>query len=157
MKKGSMWVALLTISLLAACQSEAEKARKLPLYDRLGQEAQITAIVDDFVARVAVDSRVNFTRRGTPAEWHPTPENVAKLKAHLVDFIVSAVGGPKKYEGRDIKSVHAGMQITNAQFTFTMIDMSITLDKFNIVDPTKQELMDKIEATRKDIVTPEQD
>src|SRR5262245_28688391 len=61
------------------------------LYERLGGKPAITAVVDDFVGRAASDPKVNFTRKGIPgAEWQATPENVAHLKAGLVDFVTMA-------------------------------------------------------------------
>ena len=47
-------------------------------------------------------------------EWQATPENVAMLKKHLVEFVAMATGGPQKYGGRDMKSAHAGMGITSS-------------------------------------------
>src|SRR5438552_1766351 len=41
-----------------------KKDEKKSLYDRLGGEKGMTAIVDDFVARVMADPRVNFERKG---------------------------------------------------------------------------------------------
>src|SRR5262245_38978531 len=57
------------------------------LYDRLGGEKAVTAVVDDFVARAAKNPKVNFTRKGTDAEWEASQENVARLKKHLVQFV----------------------------------------------------------------------
>ena len=57
------------------------------LYDRLGGDKAITAVVSDFVDRAAGDPAVNFTRKGHPNQWDATPENVAKLKKHLTQFV----------------------------------------------------------------------
>src|SRR5690242_2085649 len=57
------------------------------LYDRLGGEPAIIAVVDDFVTRAAADPRVNLTREGHANHWDPTPENVDKLKDHVAQFI----------------------------------------------------------------------
>src|SRR5262249_10305730 len=86
------------------------------LYERLGGEAALKAVVDDFVARTAANPKVNFPRKGTPVEWKATDENVALLKKRLVQFIGKATGGPQKYEGKDMKTVHKGMEITEDEF-----------------------------------------
>ncbi|HEX9301931.1 MAG TPA: group 1 truncated hemoglobin, partial [Casimicrobiaceae bacterium] len=44
--------------VLVACQSMAPAPQK-SLYDRLGGQTAITAVVDDFVANVAADNRIN--------------------------------------------------------------------------------------------------
>ncbi|MGD0462060.1 MAG: group 1 truncated hemoglobin [Tepidisphaeraceae bacterium] len=141
----SAWLALV---LGFGCASNAPK----PLYDRLGGEQMIQVVVEDFVARAAGDPRVNFTRKGTGQEWNPTPENVEKLKKHLVQFMEAATGGSQEYHGRDMKSVHAGMQITNTEFDAIEADMESSLSKFDVPAQERSEVMAIIEGTRKDIV-----
>src|SRR5207248_6444897 len=92
--------------------SESKMMDGKSLYERLGGEPAITAVVDDFVGRAAADPKVNFTRKGTAMEWQATPENVSRVKVRLVQFISKTAGGPQKYEGRDMKSVHQAMKIT---------------------------------------------
>ena len=73
------------------------------LYDRLGGGAAITAVVDDFVARCAGDTRINskFARTDVP-----------RLKAMLVEQVSAATGGPVQYTGRSMADTHRGMQVT---------------------------------------------
>jgi len=127
-----------------------------PLWDRLGGEAGVTKVVDAFVDRAAKDPKVNFTREGTSQHWDPTPENVAKLKKHLVQFIASATGGPQtpglKYEDADMKTVHTGMQITNAQFNAAATDLALALGEFNVPDAEQEQLLTIVASTRGDIV-----
>src|SRR5580700_1134837 len=106
-------VGFFVVSLLAACQHSASQ---MPLYDRLGGDPKISEIVSDFVDRAIADPKVNFTRKGTAQEWDPTPDNIDKLKTHLTQFVEAATGGQQVYQGRDMKSVHYGMAITNAEF-----------------------------------------
>jgi hemoglobin len=122
------------------------------LYDRLGGDPAITAVVDDFVNRAAADPKVNFTRKGTPAEWNASAENVAKLKKHLTLFVEMVTGGPQKYEGKDMKTVHAGMAITNDEFNAIATDLAATLDKFKVPEAEKTELLTIVASTRGDIV-----
>lgn len=163
MKKTLACLGLLSaISLLAACQDHKSSASDMKndkmamtdasLYQRLGGEPAIKAVVDDFVGRAASDPKVNFTRKGTTAEWQATPENVAHLKAKLVEFIAVAAGGPQKYTGRRMKSSHAGMKITNAEFNALAADLKASLDKFNVPAREQSELLAAVEGTRKDIV-----
>lgn len=83
------------------------------LYERLGGEAAIKAVVEKFVGSAAADPKVGFTKNTT---WQPTPENLDKLKKNLGDFIGQATGGPQKYTGKDMKTAHKGMNITPEQF-----------------------------------------
>src|SRR5262249_17811596 len=83
----------------------AQAENKMTLYDRLGGEQGITAVVDDFTPRMLQDPRVNFPRTGVKrggfslqrnqsVTWQTTPENVTQLKKHFVQFLALASGGP---------------------------------------------------------------
>jgi hemoglobin len=133
-------------------EAKARPSAEKSLYERLGGEAAIKAVVDDFVARAAGNPKVNFTRKGTPAAWDATPENVAKLKKHLVELIGMVTGGPQKYEGRNMKEAHKGMQITAEEFDALAADLKATLDKFKVPAKEQEELFKIIGSTKDDIV-----
>src|ERR1051325_9771564 len=80
-------------------------AKDRTLYDRLGGKKAITAVVDEFVGRVAADSRINHYFAQAAAD----SKRMAAFKVNLVDQICQAAGGPCKYQGKDMKSAHAGM------------------------------------------------
>jgi hemoglobin len=122
------------------------------LYERLGGEPAVKAVVDDFVNRAAADPKVNFTRKGTDKEWAATPDNVAKLKMHLTQFVAQAAGGPQKYQGKAMKPLHAGMKITSAEFDAAAADLVASLDKFKVPQKEKDELMAVVGSTKGDIV-----
>lgn len=128
------------------------KIQEPVLYERLGGEKAISMVVDDFVARTSVNPAVNFTRRGTPREWQATPENVATLKKHLIDFIGTATGGPQNYQGRDMKTAHEGMQITDAEFDALAADLQASLEALGVPEREKSELMTIAGTTRGAIV-----
>ena len=130
-----------------------------PLYERLGGEKGIAAIVEDFVPRVLADPRVNWERKGITrggfsfkrnqsVSWDPSPGNVEKLKKHLAQFLALATGGPPTYEGRDMRAVHSGLHITNAEFDATIGDMKATLDKLQVPTDEQKELLAILESTR---------
>lgn len=141
----------------------AQAAGKLTLFDRLGGEQGITNIVEDFTARVLEDPRVNWQRKGVKrggifgrdesVQWMATTQNVARLKTHLVQFISLATGGPAKYDGKDMRSAHAGMRIGNPEFDATIGDLKASLDKLRIPDKEQKELLAIVESTRPQIVT----
>ncbi len=142
-------VSLLMTSLFFV--SSAIAAEKT-LYERLGGEPAIKAVIEEFVARAAADTKVNFTRTGEPRTWKATPENLAHLKQGLVAFVSEATGGPKNYKGAPMKGAHAGMSISNAEFDALAADLSGALDKFKVPAKEKQELLTIVGTTRADIV-----
>lgn len=142
----------------------AEQAEeKESLFDRLGGEQGLVAIVDDFIPRLLNDPRVNWTRegvtkggllnRGPATTWKPTTQNIARLKKHMVEFLSLATGGPPKYEGKEMKLAHAEMRITNAEFDAAVGDIKASLDNLKIPNDEQKELLAVIESTRPQIVT----
>jgi hemoglobin len=113
------------------------------LYQRLGEKPAITAVVDEFVARVAADSRINGRFANT---------DIPRLKMNLVDQICAASGGPCTYKGRDMKTTHAGMRLTNADFDALVGDLVAALNKFKVPEREKTELLSVLGPMRKDIV-----
>jgi len=142
----------------------AQGEKKQTLFDRLGGEQGVNAIVDDFTARALEDPRVNWQRKGekrgnifhrdtSTVAWNATPENLAQLKTHLVQFIALATGGPANYEGKEMKSAHAGLHISNPEFDAAVGDLKAALDKLNIGTKEQKELLAILESTRPQIVT----
>jgi hemoglobin len=122
------------------------------LWDRLGGEPAVTAVVDEFVNTAATDPKVNFVRKGTPREWEASPANVKRLKRRLVEFISANTGGPLKYQGRDMVSSHTGMNITNSEFDALAGHLVRALDKFKVEQQEKDELVKIVASTRPQIV-----
>jgi hemoglobin len=145
-------------------QNAAQKVpEKLSLYERLGGEPGLAALVDDFTPRLLQDPRVNWKResvkkpgllsRGPAVTWNPTSENVATLKKHMVQFLSLATGGPARYEGKEMRASHSTMQITNAEFDAAVGDIKASLDKLKIPNQEQKELLAIFESTRPQIVT----
>jgi hemoglobin len=116
------------------------------LYDRLGGKEAITAVVDEFVARVAADAKINAMFANLQGA------KLAEFKGKLVDQICEASGGPCKYTGKDMKTAHQGMGITNAEFDALVGDLVGALDKFKVGAKEKDELLALLGPMRKDIV-----
>ena len=142
---------------LRAALDEAMKAlwqdtEKPSLFTRLGGEPAVKAVVDDFITRTLANPKVNFTRKGLPGEWEASEANVTRLKKLVTALVVEVTGGPKGYAGRDMKTTHKGMKITDAEFDAMAGDLKETLDKFKVPAAEQKELFDIIGSTRKDIV-----
>jgi len=136
----------------SSSKGDSQASSATSLHDRLGGEPAIKAVVDDFVARAADNPKVNFFRRGQPREWKPSEADVATFKTRLTQFIGMATGGSQKYEGKDMKTVHAGMKITNDEFNALAADLAASLNKLNVPAKEQAELLAIVETTRKDIV-----
>jgi len=135
----------------AAADKTEDKKPAATLWDRLGGEAAVAKVIDDAVALMANDPKVDFTRGG---KYKPKDQDVLRLKKALLDLISQATGGPRKYEGKSMKELHQGMGITDAQFDASVADVKRALEKNKVQPQAAQELLRLVEGTRKEIVKP---
>lgn len=143
-------VALLALAVtVAVTPLPASESSATSLYERLGGEAAIRRVVDDFVAAAAPDPAVDFTRGGA---WRATPAAVERLKQQLVAFVAQATGGPQNYTGRNMKDAHAWMKITQAQFDALAGHLEAALTQNGVPAGETKELMKIAASTAPDIV-----
>jgi hemoglobin len=143
--------------------SAKQPEQKKSLYDRLGGEKGVAAIVDDFVTRALADPRVNWERKGIKrggvlgigvksAEWKPDPGSVDAMKKHIAQFVSIATGGPTQYDGQEMRQVHKGLNISNAEFDAAVGDLKASLDKLSVGVDEQKELLAIVESTRPQVV-----
>ena len=144
MMQGLSTMVVVSVAVVtAACAGVETTPASKSLYDRLGGKPAITAVVDQFVANVANDTRINGRFATT---------DIPRMKGHIVDQVCMATGGPCTYTGRDMKSLHAGMKITDGDFNALVGDLVAALDKFKVPAQEKQELLGLLGPMKKDIV-----
>ncbi len=137
--------ALLMLTMaMAACATMTAPERTL--YERLGGRHPIKLVVDDFVANMVADPRVNARFHGVQ------PAAAEKLKSNIADQICGATGGPCAYLGRDMKTTHKGMSITDAEWSATVEDLVKALDKKKGGEQEKKELVGALGPMKADIV-----
>jgi truncated hemoglobin YjbI len=119
------------------------------LWDRLGGEAGVAKVVDDFTAAALADKKLDLTRGG---KYLKDEAAVAHFKRMMVELVSVAGGGPLKYTGRPMKEVHKGMAITDAEFDLAAGHLREALKKNGVKDDDAKELLADVETTRKDIV-----
>ena len=129
-----------------ACKSMEAPPKEATLYQRLGGREGIALVVDDFVANMAADARVNERFKGMP------PPAIAKFRSNLSDQLCDATGGPCAYLGRDMKTTHRGMKITEAEWNATVENLVKALDKRNVAAREKNELLGALGPMKADIV-----
>jgi hemoglobin len=126
----------------------APPPRVLSLWDRLGGEAGVPKVVDDFFTYVTED-KIDITR-GDKIKLDD--KKTAEFKKNVVAFVSSASGGPIPYKGKSMKEAHKGMGITDAEFDATAQALAKALKKNGVKQADIDELMTAVAGTRKDIV-----
>jgi hemoglobin len=153
MKRWLGWAVLLPVLAVTVtgCATTGEKqaaaSQAAPsLYKRLGGREGIRLVVDDFVANVVADPRVNARFKDLK------PPDVEKLKTNVSDQVCDATGGPCTYLGRDMKTVHKGMNITETEWNATVENLVKALDKRSVAKKDQDELIGLLAPLKKDIV-----
>ncbi|HEV7552815.1 MAG TPA: group 1 truncated hemoglobin [Candidatus Angelobacter sp.] len=118
---------------------------KKSLYARLGGYDAVAAVVDDFIGRLVGDKRFSKFFVG-----HST-DSLKKIRQHIVDQFCAAAGGPCLYTGRDMKTTHAGLGITEDDWNAAAAHLVESLDKFKVPKTEKDDLMAFVGTLKKDI------
>ena len=114
------------------------------LYERLGGDKGITAVTDDFLERLRKDPRVDLERKHSARPFERTPANLTVLRLRLIAQLTQVTGGPDYYAsigGRDMKSSHQGMGITEAEWKITADHLVASLDAKGVKKREKDELL----------------
>ena len=122
----------LTLIALSSLAAPVIASDTKSLYERLGGQPAIEAVVKDFAGRVLADTRINQKFAHSNAD---------RLVANLTDFVCVATGGPCKYKGNDMQKAHRNMGVTNGEFSALVEDLTATLDKFNVPGQEKGEVL----------------
>ncbi|HLW46757.1 MAG TPA: group 1 truncated hemoglobin [bacterium] len=141
-------IASCVMLVLATSAISSAATTQKSLYERLGGKTAITAVIDEFVARVGADKRINRFFAAAVAD----PARMARLKTNLVTLVCQASGGPCKYTGKDMKTAHKGMAITNADFDALVQDLVGALNKFKVPAKEKSDLLALLGPMRPQIV-----
>lgn len=114
------------------------------LFERLGGETAIRAVVSDALANVAADDRINYLF---------AMSDLGRVSEKLYEQVCEVAGGPCHYSGRDMVSVHARLAITDAQFDALVGDIVKSLDRFKVPPAEKNELLAPFGGLRDQVVT----
>lgn len=137
--KGLFFASLLTISFSGLKAQES-------LYKRIGGYDAIAAVTDDFLTRLATDKSLGRFFVGL------SDDSKGKVRNHIVDLVCKVTGGPCTYTGRDMKTSHKGLGVTEADWTTMAGHFVATLNKFNVPKKEQDELLAIVATTKKDIV-----
>jgi hemoglobin len=116
------------------------------LYARLGGYDAIAAAVDDLLLRITADPQIGIYWRG-----HST-DSMRRERQLAVDFLCAALGGPVLYRGRDMKTAHAGLKISEADWQVFVKHTVATLDKFAVQGREREEFLAAAASLKGDIV-----
>ena len=135
-------------SVACASMGRSRAPASASLYARLGGYEAIAAVVDDLLGREVKDPVVAPFFKGLEER------DVKRLRQHLVDQLCTVAGGPCFYPGRDMKTVHAEMEITEEAWNAFTGHIGETLAAFKVGERERNELVVVVQSLKADIVKP---
>jgi len=134
-----------TLALLAALALSSGAQAEDTLFEQLGGAARLHGAVNEFVLLIQADDRINFTFADT---------DLTKFKQLLYDQLCALANGPCKYTGRDMRTSHAKLNITDAQFNALAEDLYAALDRVHVPYRVQNKLVAMLAPMERDIVKP---
>jgi hemoglobin len=116
------------------------------LYERLGGYDGIAAIVDDLLPRLLGDSQLAVYWKGK------CKDSLKKDRQLIVDFLGAAFGGPVVYLGRDMKTSHDGLGITETEWSRFIDHVAATLNNMAVTGPEASEFMAAAQTLKAEVV-----
>jgi hemoglobin len=116
------------------------------LYERLGGYDAICAVAGDLLPRLQADPQLArfWQNRGE--------DGLRREKQLLIDFLCSSAGGPLYYTGRDMKTSHKGMKISERDWSTFLGHVTATLEAFKVPQAERDEVIAFVQSTKSDIV-----
>ena len=114
---------------------------KPTLYERVGRYDGIATIVDAYLKGVRADPQFQrFSGRGT--------DSLVRAKQLLKDQLCAMTGGPCVYIGRDMKTAHGGLGITESDWAASQKYMGAALDRSHVSGSEKEEFLALIDSMK---------
>ena len=116
------------------------------LYERLGGYDGMTAFANDLMPRLQADSQLGrfWQNRGD--------DGIAREIQLLVDYLCSIAGGPMYYTGRDMKTSHEGMKISESDWSIFLQHAGATLEALKVPKQECDEVVAFVLGLKEDIV-----
>ena len=116
------------------------------LYERLGGYDAIAAVAGNLLPRLQGDAALGrfWAHRGA--------DGVRREKQLLIDFLCASAGGPLLYTGRDMKTSHQGMRISESDWAAFLGHLRATLEGFRVPDAERRDVLGFIESTKREVV-----
>jgi hemoglobin len=99
----------------------------MTIYDEIGGRDGVAVAVDTFYDHVMADDVLAPYFGAT---------DMSRQKRHLRTFLAAAVGGPERYQGRDMGAAHAGLRITEDAFDRVVGHLVATLTGLGVAPAT---------------------
>ncbi|MBC7444991.1 MAG: group 1 truncated hemoglobin [Polaromonas sp.] len=141
-------ICCLILAAAGSLVSTASGAQSVPQDDRLyrafGEKAGLVSLMDDFMTRLLTDPRTGP---------HFRPANQQHVKDQLVEQFCALGGGPCVYQGADMKTSHAELDINKSDFHALVEVLQFSMDARGIAFGRQNEMLALLAPMHRDIIT----
>lgn len=137
----NMLATLLCAGLLAMAAAQAADDAT---FHGLGGKPGIRKIVDALIPIILADPRIKESF---------TDIDMKHLAMRLEEQFCEVSGGPCVYQGKDMKEIHDGLNITNAQFNALAEDLQVAMEQSGVPARFQNKLIAKLAPMHRSIVT----
>ena len=116
----------------------------MTLLDELGGREAVEMVVAAFYERVLTDPLLSHYFRGV---------QMTRLYAHQADFFCAVLGNQDCYRGRDMRTIHAGMNISDEEFDAVAMHLQSALGDCGADKQQIDAVVSLVAPLRKDVVT----
>ncbi len=114
------------------------------LYDKYGGFATVSKLVNEFYDKIGATEELDVYFEGIEMD---------RLIDHQTKFLCSVLGGPEKYEGRQLKVAHERFNITSEHFDLVASLLKETLEDNGVEDPDVEAIVKVVWGAKPDIVS----
>ncbi len=114
------------------------------LYRAFGGHDGLVKLMDDLFVNVQADSRISAFFE---------PQKIPHIKEELVDQFCEITGGGCTYTGKDMKTVHSQLGVTQDSFFALVEDLQKAMDANHIPFAEQNKLLAALAPQSRDIVT----
>ncbi len=114
------------------------------LYADLGGSAGIRRVVADLLPVLQADARISASFDGV---------DFVNLAARLEEQFCDVSGGPCKYGGKDMHTIHEDLKVNRAQFNAMVEDLQAAMRKNDVPPHTQNRLLARLATMHREIVT----
>jgi len=132
------------LAILLAAASLQVHAADDSLYIALGGKANIHRFVVDLVPALQADTRISASFDGVDME---------RLTVKLEEQFCEVSGGPCKYSGKDMKTIHEDLKVNRAQFNALVENLQAAMAKNDVPSRTQNRLLALLAPMHRDVVT----
>lgn len=132
--------------VITICSVGNVQGQNPTLYERLGGYDAISAVVDDFAAKLFDDDVVGVRFKGMSTD----SRNGFRQKNK--NLVCAVTGGGCQVISRPAAVAHGGLNITETEWNIVFGHLVGTLESFNVPEQEKSELLEIVGTLKKDIV-----